>query len=188
MIVNSTKESKRKLIYGKIGAVIVFTALVTAFFAVINVLTNWYIYGLTGWNVPLKYIYYNTPYDIKIWQFFFMQQFFHILSASILGLLTMLISVFSKKSVMSLSLGGIVFIIFDGISRLIGDKAAPGSVSFILSDLINHKGIFTSYKNIYTVFSRPIQYEEVLTAIILILLILMMGAIYTSYRRLYRAN
>ncbi len=188
MIVNSTKESKRKLIYGKIGAVIVFTGLVAAFFAVINVLANWYIYGLAGWNAPLKYIYYDTPYNIKIWHFFFIQQFFHILSASILGLLAMLISIFSKKSVMSLSLGGIVFIIFDGISRLIGDKAAQSSVSFIIGDFIDLRGIFTSYKNIYSVFIFSIQYEVVLATIILILLILMMRAIYTSYRRLYRAN
>ena len=186
MIINSTKESKRKLIFAKIGAVIVFTGLVTALFAIINVLTNWYIYGLEGWNVTLKCIYYNTPYDIKIWQFFFIQQLFHILSASILGLLTMLLSIFWRKSVVSLSLGGVVFIIFDEISRLIGDSAAQSSVSFIISNLINLKGIFTSYKNIYNIFSFPIQYEMVLIAIILILLIFMIGAIYTSYKKLYR--
>lgn len=188
MIINSTKESKRKLIYGKISAVIVFTGIVTAFFAAIDVLVNWYFYGLAGWNAPLKYIYFDTSFNIKIWQFFILQQFFHILSVSVLGLLTLLISISTKKSVMSLSLGGIVFIIFDRISRLIGDKAASGSAGFIISDLIRLGGIFKSYKNIYSVFSFPILYEVVLSVIILILLILMMGAIYTSYRRLYRAN
>ncbi|MDF2674128.1 MAG: hypothetical protein K0R09_2396, partial [Clostridiales bacterium] len=149
MIVNSTKESRRKLIFAKMGVVIVYTGIVATLFAVTNILTNWYIYGLEGWNVPLKYIFYDTPYNIKIWQFFFMQQLFHVLSVSILGLLTMLISIFLKKGVMSLSLGGIVFIIFNGISRLIGDKGVPGSLSFIIGDFIDLRGIFTSYKNIY---------------------------------------
>jgi hypothetical protein len=188
MIVNSTKESKSKLIYGKISVVIVFAGIVTALFAVINVLANWYIYGLAGWNAPLKCIYYNTPYNIKIWQFFLIQQIFHILSVSVLGLLTLLISIFTKKSIIALSLGGIVFIIFNEISRLIGDKAAQSSISFIISDFIDLRGIFTSYKNIYRVFNFSIQYEVVLAAIIIILLILMMGAIYTSYRKLYRVN
>jgi hypothetical protein len=188
MIVNSTKESKRKLIYAKISVVIIFAGIVVAFFAVINILANWYIYGLAGWNAPLKYIYYDTPYNINIWQFFFMQQLFHILSVSILGLLTMLISIIWKKSIMSLSLGGIIFIIFDEISRLIGDQASQGSASFIIGDLIHLKCIFTSYKNIYNIFNFPIQYEVILTGIIVLLLIFIIEAIYTSYRRLYRAN
>lgn len=188
MIINSTKESRRKLIYSKIGVVIIFAGIVTAFFAAINLLTNWYIYGLAGWNAPLKNLYNDTPYSIRIWQFFFIQQLLHALSASFIGLITMLISVFWKKSAISLSIGGIVFIIFNEISRLIGDKASQGSAGFIAGNLISLKSIFVSYENIYNIFGFPVKYEMVLIITILILLMLMIEAIFTSYRKFYRTN
>lgn len=188
MVVNSTKESKRKLIYAKISGIIIFTGIVAAFFAVVNVSVNSYFYGLAGWNAPLKYIYNDTPYNIKVWQFFLVQQLFHILSASIFGMLTMLISVFRKSSVIALSSGGIVFIIFDKISRLIGDKAAKGSAGFLTGNLFNLKHIFTSYTKIYCILGLPIQYEVALAVIFIISLMIISGAIYTLYRKLYRIN
>lgn len=188
MIINSTKESSRKLIYSKIIAVIVFAGIVTAFFAVINLFINWYFYGLAGWNAPLKNLYYDTPYNIRIWQFFLIQQLLHVLSLSVLGLFTMLISIFWKKSAMSLSIGGIVFIIFNWIAGLIGYNAEQSPAGFIIGNIIGLKRICTSYKNICTIFSFPVRYESVLIIIIILLLIFMTQAIYNSYRKFSRAN
>jgi hypothetical protein len=186
-LINSTKESRQKLIYAKVGTVIVYTALVAVVFAALNIITNWYLYGLKGWNIPLRNIYFMTPFRIRIWQFFVLQQIFYIMNISVFAIITLLISVLSKNSIISLSTGGMIFAAFDYISKFITDKSVPGSLGFFLRDFTKLKDIYTSYLNVYNIFGYPILHET-LFAVILCLLLTMMGlAVLSLYRKYSKA-
>lgn len=173
-LISSTKESRKKLIWAKISAAFIYVAGITIFFALINISTNYFIYGLSGWNAPLKNIYFYTSYDIKVWQFFIFQQFLFILVASAFGLFALMISILTHNSIISFSVSGIVFAVITTISsNIFGDKVTPGTFNFFISDFTRLKGICTSYLNIYSILGHPMLYEKSLIALIFIVLVIL---------------
>jgi hypothetical protein len=182
-LIGSTRESKHKLIYAKIGAAFVYTMLVVGVFVVINIITNWYLYGLKGWNAPLKNMYFSTPYRIKIWQFFILQQLLYIINISIFALITLLVSVLTRNSAISLTTGGLTYTILELISKYAVSKPVPGSTGFIIKGFTNLKDICSSYLNVYNIFGYPVLYETVLTVFILIIIVLMAASVVFSYRK-----
>lgn len=179
-VIGSTKEGKRKLVLAKIAAAAIYTIIIGSFFSLINLIINWYIYGLMGYNVPLKNIYYNTSLDITIYQFFIIQQIIFVGAILTIGLLTMLISIISRSSIMGVITGGGIFLCLDFISRTFGDKLQQGTVMFLIGDFIRLRELGRSYLNIYSVLGRPITYEVFLILLISVILMILIAAIYLA--------
>lgn len=177
-LIKSTREGNRKLNIAKIIAAIIYVIAITTIFALVNILTNAFIYGLAGFHVPLKNIFIQTPYSIKIYQFWLLTQLMAIVIVSILGLLTMLISIITNSSVISFSVVGGCFLVYDNVTKAVNNNPAHGTVGFVITNFIRLKGFCTSYLNIYDAFGYAMIYEKVLYGFVFILFI---GMIFTTY-------
>jgi hypothetical protein len=177
-LIRSTREGHRKLVTAKIAAAILYVCSITGIFALINLFTNAFFYGLAGWNVPLKNVFLQTPYSFRIWQLYILQLIFAMMVMSILGLIAMLLSVLTKNSIAAFSVAGGSFLLYDICTKDALNSQLNGSAGFLLTDFIRLNGFGKSYSNIYTLFGHPMLYEQALAYVLVLICAIIM---FTTY-------
>jgi hypothetical protein len=183
-LIHSTKEGQRKLVAAKISAAIIYVCSITGIFALINLFTNAFFYGLAGWNVPLKNVFLQTPYSFRIWTFYILQLIFAMVVMSALGLISLLLSVLTKNSIAAFSVVGGFFLLYDICTKDAPYSQLNGSAGYLLADFMRLNGFGKSYSNVYALFGHPMLYEQALAYMLVLIFAVLIVTTYFVSKKL----
>ncbi len=118
LILYSSKRGKWPLILSKCGTAMLFAFLLTALFALANVLTFGGLCGFEGSQSPLYAIeaYQNTPFPVTISTFFLLCVFAKAIGFGVMALLLALLSACCQKALIPCLIGLVLSVILSFIS------------------------------------------------------------------------
>lgn len=109
----SSKKGRGSLLGAKIGAALIYTAIVVVGWEIFNLAWNLIQYGDSGWETSIQYTfkYYFSPYSYTMLEYHLLQLGFHLLGACSFAIMIVLISSLCKNALVSLIINGAVFAI-----------------------------------------------------------------------------
>lgn len=161
-IILSTKSGRAPLLRAKFVASAIYTSGVCIFFETLNIIGNFSVYGVKGWNSPLYCIseMSNTPYNINLLQYCIIQKSFHIAGAVLFCMLVLAFSSVCRNRAAAFFGSGIVFFIPYLLNNLIPVKNPLTNliVNFSFPWLMKVNGIFWNFR-VYNIVGVPVMYS-----------------------------
>ena len=168
-IMLSCKYGKDKMVLSKIITGLIFTVII---FTIINTIHMFgaLIYDFVGWDKPLELFKYyrNTPFNMRVIDFYMAGLGISFIGAILYSLVTMLMSLLVKNNMISLLLSlGLYyvpaffanFIPIDSIGRVFRE--------INLATTVRVEGMFVD-TNTYNILGTPVLYSTVLISLIII--------------------
>lgn len=106
----SSRNGRGALLWSKIGAALIYTAMVVIGWEIFNLTWNLIQYGNGGWETSIQYYfkYYFSPYIFTMLEFHLLQLGFHLLGACSFAIMIVLISSLCKNALVSLVINGAI--------------------------------------------------------------------------------
>lgn len=189
-IILSSKRGKGHVITAKILASAIYIASIGLYIffllLVLQILSLGKL-GLIGWNYPVQAT--NSlsvsPYNFTILKYVIMHVLLYLFGGISLGGIVLLISVYSKNSIIPMVVGGGIFGFPLLLSQILGIQAEKGLTWYILhfsyEELINVRNMFSYYKS-FDFFGYPVLYANVMVTLFVIITIIAIYAIYKGFR------
>lgn len=184
-LILSSKNGKGKAVGAKVLSCIIYCAVISLIFVLVNAIGYFVALGTTGFNAPIQsiYNYLASPYNLTIGQYFIVQTATLTLGSIAFGIFTLFISALSKNALIPFFTCGCVIGITAGIKAM--DITLPGIVSWIVdfsySELIRVKGLFSTYKT-YDIFGHPILYANLIILTFLIVTVIIIGITFKVFK------
>jgi ABC-type transport system involved in multi-copper enzyme maturation permease subunit len=183
----STRHGRRKGIYAKIAAALIYTAFVIGVWSVFNLIQRILVYGDGGWSAPLQQLfqYRYSPYDFDMLTFIFVQLGIHALGAVGFALLVLLISAWCRHTILSILVSGAIFSL--PIAIVVFFKIDLGMyeniLDFTYTNVMRVTDLFDRFE-VLNLFGYPVLYAY---AAIVVMAVLSIAAtrllLYTMKRR-----
>ena len=186
----ATKHGKRKLVTAKIGAAFTYIGISFLALHVVNLIFQVRTYGgLRGWDAPMQTLitypenFQQSPFPWDVWQFYAITLTVQFLGSLALGILVLLISLWTKNSMVTFLISGVVLGFPAVLNQLGGGiKFLEYLSSFSYMELIRVERLFDAFKT-YTVFGQPVLYPNLLLIVMAILTCFLVWLIYDRHRR-----
>ncbi|MBP1995172.1 ABC transporter permease [Paenibacillus eucommiae] len=183
----SSRHGRRKMVLSKIAAAAIYCVVIVLAYSCIAFVLNAYYYGLGGWNanvVNLYNLFAGTSFNGPIWLFYLRQLSYAILGCTALGLFVMLVSSWTRSSIIPAFISGIVFM----LPIVVIFVQIPSELLTILILQVFRYMEFIQLESLntfmtYNFFGIPLLYEHALLYIMLVLLCLSAWLILFSIRR-----
>ncbi|UEL46075.1 ABC transporter permease subunit [Terrisporobacter hibernicus] len=174
-IMLSCKYGKNKMVLSKMITGLIFTATI---FIIINVvhMIGVLLYDFRGWDAPLELFKYytNTPFDMRVIDFYITGLGISFIGAILYSLVTMLISLLVKNNMVALLLSlGLYyipaffgnFIPMDSVGRLFREMN--------LAEAISIEGMFVN-SSTYNILGKPVMYSTLLISLVAVFIPIIM--------------
>jgi len=113
-LIFSSRHGRKRAVWVKIAAAATYCLVVVLAFTLYVFALNSSYYGITGWQadlVNLHNLYADTSFGGPIWLFYLLQTLLAVLGCLTLGTLVMYISTRSRRSIIPVFIGGMVFML-----------------------------------------------------------------------------
>lgn len=183
-IIKSSVKGKKQLVTAKILASFTYATMVALFFTLLNTLPFIGMLFDYGLNVPIQnmYPFTTSPYLLTIGQYLIMQLCIHLLGATLLTMVVLLISAMSRSILTSIFVSGVIWAFPLVIEQYTYLSGIPRFLDYALNNIIRVEPLFRTYKTM-NLFGYPVLYPYVLVSIYLLLLPLIIYSIYQAFRR-----
>lgn len=168
-IMLSCKYGKNKMVLSKMITGLIFTATI---FIIINVvyMIGALLYDFRGWDAPLELFKYytNTPFDMRVIDFYITGLGISFIGAILYSLVTMLMSLLVKNNMISLLLSlGLYY-----IPAFFGNFIPMDSVGRVfremnLAEAIKIEGMFIN-SSTYNILGTPVMYSTLLISLVVV--------------------
>lgn len=168
-IMLSCKYGKNKMVLSKMITGLIFTATI---FIIINVvyMMGALLYDFRGWDAPLELFKYytNTPFDMRVIDFYITGLGISFIGAILYSLVTMLMSLLVKNNMISLLLSlGLYY-----IPAFFGNFIPMDSVGRVfremnLAEAIKVEGMFVN-SSTYNILGTPVMYSTLLISLVVV--------------------
>lgn len=168
-IMLSCKYGKNKMVLSKMITGLIFT---TTIFIIINVvhMIGALLYDFRGWNAPLELFKYyaNTPFDMRVIDFYITGLGISFIGAILYSLVTMLMSLLVKNNMIALLLSlGLYY-----IPAFFGNFIPMDSVGRVfremnLAEAIKIEGMFVN-SSTYNILGTPVMYSTLLMSLVVV--------------------
>ena len=168
-IMLSCKYGKNKMVLSKMITGLIFTATI---FIIINVvyMIGALLYDFRGWDAPLELFKYytNTPFDMRVIDFYITGLGISFIGAVLYSLVTMLMSLLVKNNMISLLLSlGLYY-----IPAFFGNFIPMDSVGRVfremnLAEAIKVEGMFVN-SSTYNILGTPVMYSTLLISLVVV--------------------
>lgn len=168
-IMLSCKYGKNKMVLSKMITGLIFTATI---FMIINVvyMMGALLYDFRGWDAPLELFKYytNTPFDMRVIDFYITGLGISFIGAILYSLVTMLMSLLVKNNMISLLLSlGLYY-----IPAFFGNFIPMDSVGRVfremnLAEAIKVEGMFVN-SSTYNILGTPVMYSTLLISLVVV--------------------
>lgn len=174
-IMLSCKYGKNKMVLSKMITGLIFTATI---FIIINVvhMIGVLLYDFRGWDAPLELFKYytNTPFNIRVIDFYITGLGISFIGAILYSLVTMLMSLLVKNNMIALLLSlGLYY-----IPAFFGNFIPMDSVGRIfremnLAEAIKIEGMFVN-SSTYNILGTPVMYPTLLISLVVVFIPIVM--------------
>jgi len=174
-IMLSCKYGKNKMVLSKIITGLIFT---TTIFIIINVvhMIGVLLYDFRGWDAPLELFKYytNTPFDMRVIDFYITGLGISFIGAILYSLVTMLMSLLVKNNMIALLLSlGLYY-----IPAFFGNFIPIDSVGRVfremnLAEAIKIEGMFVN-SSTYNILGTPVMYPTLLISLVVVFIPIVM--------------
>lgn len=174
-IMLSCKYGKNKMVLSKIITGLIFTATI---FIIINVvhMIGVLLYDFRGWDAPLELFKYytNTPFDMRVIDFYITGLGISFIGAILYSLVTMLISLLVKNNMIALllSLGLYYAPAFAG-SFIPIDSVVRVFREINLAEAISIEGMFVN-SSTYNILGTPVMHSTLLISLVVVFIPIVM--------------
>lgn len=168
-IMLSCKYGKNKMVLSKMITGLIFTATL---FIIINsvYMIGALLYDFRGWDTPLELFKYygNTPFDMRVIDFYIAGLGISFIGAILYSLVTMLVSLLVKNNMISLLLSlGLYY-----VPAFLGNFIPMDSVARVfreinLAEAIKIEGMFVN-PSTYNIFGTPVLYSTLLISLVVV--------------------
>jgi len=113
-LIFSSRHGRKRAVWVKIAAAAIYCLVVVLAFTLYVLALNSSYYGITGWQadlVNLHNLYADTSFGGPIWSFYLLQTLLAVLGCLTLGTLVMYISTRTRRSIIPVFIGGMVFML-----------------------------------------------------------------------------
>lgn len=184
-LILSSRYGKTKLVTTKILAGLSFTLLITGVFEVINLATNYNVFGLSGGTSPLQDIskYNYSPFSLNLGQYHAIQLATQFIGAFAFGLFILLMSVLFKNTITTIFVAGTTFSIPIVLKNFlyITSGLAKLLIDYSYTQVIRVEGLFSSFK-VVNIIGFPVHYHMVLILLVLLTSLIISKQIYRIFR------
>lgn len=174
-IMLSCKYGKNKMVLSKMITGLIFT---TTIFIIINVvhMIGVLLYDFRGWDAPLELFkfYTNTPFDMRVIDFYITGLGISFIGAILYSLVTMLMSLLVKNNMIALLLSlGLYY-----IPAFFGNFIPIDSVGRVfremnLAEAIKIEGMFVN-SSTYNILGTPVMYPTLLISLVVVFIPIVM--------------
>ncbi|WP_343345164.1 hypothetical protein [Terrisporobacter petrolearius] len=174
-IMLSCKYGKNKMVLSKMITGLIFTATI---FIIINVvhMIGVLLYDFRGWDAPLELFKYytNTPFDMRVIDFYITGLGISFIGAILYSLVTMLISLLVKNNMIALLLSlGLYY-----IPAFFGNFIPMDSVGRVfremnLAEAISIEGMFVN-SSTYNILGTPVMHSTLLISLVVVFIPIVM--------------
>lgn len=174
-IMLSCKYGKNKMVLSKMITGLIFTATI---FIIINVvhMIGVLLYDFRGWDAPLELFKYytNTPFDMRVIDFYITGLGISFIGAILYSLVTMLMSLLVKNNMIALLLSlGLYY-----IPAFFGNFIPIDSVGRVfremnLAEAIKIEGMFVN-SSTYNILGTPVMYPTLLISLVVVFIPIVM--------------
>jgi hypothetical protein len=176
----SSKTGKKELIWAKVGAALIYTFLVVFMFEIVNVAVNIWEFGVEGWGDRLQSFppFADSPYNLSMLEFHFVQLGVHFLGACGFALLIVLISSISKNSLTSFIINTCIFVV--PVLEFVNNIAIPWILAvlpFVFYNIMHAKSYFVEY-NAVNILGQSVSYPVFASLLMIILSAIFIVAIF----------
>ena len=174
-IMLSCKYGKNKMVLSKMITGLIFTATI---FIIINVvhMIGVLLYDFRGWDAPLELFKYytNTPFDMRVIDFYITGLGISFIGAILYSLVTMLISLLVKNNMIALLLSlGLYY-----VPAFFGNFIPMDSVGRVfremnLAEAISIEGMFVN-SSTYNILGTPVMHSTLLISLVVVFIPIVM--------------
>ena len=182
----SSRHGRKKIVTAKIAASILVVFSYAIIFLIMNVTVNSMLFSLDGSRVALQELfkYRLSPFNLNVSQYFFIQQATHIFGAFAFSFLVLLLSVFSRSSLIPFFTGGAIYGAPFFLTSILNIEHELIQLirDFSYGQLIMVEELFSNF-HVINVFGTPILYMHVMYLIFLVLSSVTIFLIYYSFAK-----
>jgi len=158
----SSKKGRRELVWAKINASLIYTMTVILVWELFNITVNYLRHGNKGWGNPIQTFpqFSESPYDLSIVEYHFLQIGIHLLGACCFALLIVFISSISKNSLIAFIMSALI--LFGPVLEFVDDIKISwllAALPFAFYNILEVKLLFMEV-NTVEILSYPIEYPE----------------------------
>lgn len=185
-LIFSSRHGRRRIVTAKLAASLLIVLSCALILLIINVSVNGMRFGLDGSRVSLQELfkYRSSPFDLSVFKYFLIQQATHIFGAASFSLLILLLSAFSRSSLIPFFVGGAVYggpFVLTSIFRI--EFAFIQMLrEYSYGELIMVEGMFRDFI-VLNIFGRPVQYLYVMYILFLFISAALLFIIYPGFAK-----
>jgi hypothetical protein len=185
-LILSSRHGRKKIVTAKIAASLfaVFSYAVIMF--IINVAVNSVLFSLDGSQVALQELfkYRHSPFNLNVSQYFLIQQATHLFGAAAFSFLILLLSVFSRSSLIPFFTGGAIYAGPFFLTRVLNIEHGliQRLMDFSYSQLIMVEELFSNF-HVFNVFGMPVLYLHAMYFLFLLISAVTIYLIYYGFAK-----
>lgn len=184
-LILSSRHGRKKVVTAKIVASLLVVFSYAVIFLIMNVTVNSVLFSLDGSQVALQELskYRYSPFNLNVSQYFFIQQATHIFGAAAFSLLILLLSVFSRSSLIPFFTGGVIY---GGpvLTSILGieHELIQTIRNFSYGQFIMVEDMFSNF-HVINLLGMPVLYLHVMYILFLLISVATIFIIYFSFAR-----
>ncbi|PYI57363.1 hypothetical protein [Paenibacillus flagellatus] len=177
----SSKKGRGAAVWAKLGASLLYTAIVVAVWEAFNVVWNVVRHGREGWDTPIQLLmqhsevpYADSPYALTLLQYHFIQLAVHLAGAIGFSIFVVLVSSVCRSSLVSFVVSGAVFAVPIFLEH------APWFAAikpFTYSSMLRVQFLFDGFKAV-PLFGYPVLYPVFAVILIIVTTLLCVAALF----------
>jgi len=185
-LILSSRHGRKKVVTAKIVASLLVVFIYAVIFLIMNVTVNSMLFSLDGSQVALQELfkYRHSPFNLNVSQYFIIQQATHIFGAAAFSLLILLLSVFSRSSLIPFFTGGVIYggpFVLTGILG-IEHELIQTIRDFSYGQFIMVEDMFSNF-HVINLLGMPVLYLHVMYILFLLISVATIFIIYFSFAR-----
>ena len=185
-LILSSRHGRKKIVTAKIVASLLAVFSYAVIFLIMNVTVNSMLFSLDGSRVALQELfkYRFSPFNLNVSQYFFIQQATHLFGAAAFSFLVLLLSVFSRSSLIPFFTGGAVYAGPFFLTRVLNieHELIQRLMDFSYSQLIMVEELFSNF-HVINLFGMPVLYLYAIYFFFLLLSAVTIFLIYSGFAK-----
>ena len=185
-LILSSRHGRKKIVTAKIVASLLAGFSYAVIFLIMNVTVNSMLFSLDGSRVALQELfkYRFSPFNLNVSQYFFIQQATHLFGAAAFSFLVLLLSVFSRSSLIPFFTGGAVYAGPFFLTRVLNieHELIQRLMDFSYSQLIIVEKMFSNF-HVINLFGMPVLYSQAMYFLFLLISAVTIYLIYSGFAK-----